>query len=102
VHVFIKAGGEGAPLLEIVLDLGDGTRLGLGRVVSRLRQGAALPQQVPALVEFVLDGPQGGAVLVGGVRVRTQAVAPSRQTVRGQAGRVDRRTAGEPRDHGAS
>jgi hypothetical protein len=44
--------------LEIELDLVGGADRGVAGIAAGLAQGAALPQQVPALVEFDLELPQ--------------------------------------------
>ena len=39
------------PLLAVILDLGDGSGLGLVRILTELAAGTALTEEVPALVE---------------------------------------------------
>ncbi len=46
--------------VQVALDLVGGPHRGLGRVATGLAQGAALPQQVPALIELHLEMAQPG------------------------------------------
>src|SRR5260221_3856221 len=55
-----------APLLQVRLHFGSRTCLGLAWILAELAPGAALPQQVPALVERHLGGSQLGVLLVRG------------------------------------
>lgn len=44
--------------VQVALDLVGRTHLGLPRIAARLPLGPALPQQIPALIELHLDGPE--------------------------------------------
>src|SRR5258707_15825851 len=55
-----------APLLQVPLHFGSRTCLRLAWILAELAPGAALPQQVPALVERHLGGSQLGVLLVRG------------------------------------
>src|SRR5260370_28523631 len=53
-------------LLHVPLHLGNRARRRLPRILAELTPGAALAQQIPALVERRLGGSQLGMLLVGG------------------------------------
>src|ERR1700683_258585 len=53
-------------LLQVSLDLGSGPRRRVASILVELAPGAALAQQIPALVQRLLGGLQLGMLLVGG------------------------------------
>jgi hypothetical protein len=53
------------PLLLIPLDHGGRARLGLVRILAELAPRVSLPQQIPALIEFDLNGPQPNLIVIG-------------------------------------
>jgi hypothetical protein len=55
-HITHRGSLGPVPSRQVSLHLAGGADMGLGCVLTRLRLGAALPQQVPALVQFALQG----------------------------------------------
>ena len=52
-------------LLLVPLDDGGRTHLGLIGILAELAPGVSLPQQVPTLIEFDLDGFQPYLIVIG-------------------------------------
>src|SRR5690242_6482790 len=65
---------ECGELLQVALHLADRPGDRARRVVAVLAPGPPLAQQVPALVESLLHGPQLGVLLLGGQLARGQPV----------------------------
>jgi len=71
----VPRGQHSLPLLHVTLYLGHRAYRRVGRILPELAPGAALPQQIPALVERLLGVSQLGLLLVTGQLTRGELSA---------------------------